>query len=180
MNMVTLAYALAHDLQIGPVWELQEVKDKLPIQGVAGYCTGPLGYAIMWVRTDGLPSYNEDKVSIIVDDVTAYSRQVPVILGTLTINRVVMSMKEGEMEKSPPKWHYSHRSYKIANNLFIAMVGAPYEDEEGMLRLPTNTAQNPATLDEKVKLKSKFTIPAFGILIVHGRTECTTMMDRKL
>ena len=115
-----------------------------------------------------------------MDDVTAYSRQVPVILGTLTIDRVVMSMKEGEMEKSPPKRHYSHRSYKIANNLFIGMVGAPYEDEEGMLRLPTNTAQNPATLDEKVKLKSKFTIQAFGTLIVHGRTECTTMIDRKL
>ena len=72
-----------------------------------------------------------------------------------------MSMKEGEMERSPPKWHYSHRSYEIANKLFIGMVGVPYEGEEGMLRLPTNTAQTPATLDEKVKLKSEFTIPAF-------------------
>ena len=92
---------------------------------------------------------------------------MPIILGMPMINRVVMSMKEGEMEKAPPEWHYSHRSYEIANSLFMGMVGAPYEDEESMLRLPTNTAQNPATLDEKVKLKSKFTIPAFGTLIVH-------------
>ena len=72
------------------------------------------------------------------------------------------------------------RSYEIANNLFMGIVGAPYENEESMLRLPTNTTQNPATLDEKVKLKSKFTIPAFGTLIVHRRTECMMMMDKKL
>ena len=43
MNTVTPAYALTHDLQVGPILELQEVKDKIPIQGVVGYCTGPLG-----------------------------------------------------------------------------------------------------------------------------------------
>ena len=91
-----------------------------------------------------------------------------------------MSMKEGEMEKSPSEYHYSHRSYEIANNIFIGMVGAPHKAEESMSRSPTNMAQNPATLDEKVKLKSKFTILAFGTLIVHGSTECMMMMDSKL
>ena len=47
MNTVMLAYALTYDLQLGPISELQEVKDKIQIQGVAGYYTGPLGYAIM-------------------------------------------------------------------------------------------------------------------------------------
>ena len=74
MNMVMPAYGLAHDLQIRPISELQEVKDKIPIQGVTGYCTGPLGYAIMWVHIDGVPSYNEDQVFLVVDDVTTYSR----------------------------------------------------------------------------------------------------------
>ena len=61
----------------------------------------------------------------------------------------------------------------------MGTVGAPYENEESTSRSPTNTAQSPATLDEEVKLKSKFTIPAFETLIVHRRTE-HMMMDRKL
>ena len=106
--------------------------------------------------------------------------ECPSFWGCRQLTRWLCQWREGEMEKSPSEYHYSHRSYEIANNIFIGMVGAPYKAEESMSRSPTNMAQNPATLDEKVKLKSKFIIPAFGTLIVHGRTECMIMMDRKL
>ena len=105
---------------------------------------------------------------------------MPVILGMPTINRVVMSMKEGKMERAPPEWHYSCQSYEISNNLFMGMVGAAYEEEGNVVTSLTNTTEDPTTLDEKVKLTNKFTVPAFGTLIVHKRTECTMMMDQKL
>ena len=45
----------------------------------------------MRVEIEGVPSYAEDQVFLVMEDNSAYSRQVPVILGTPTINRVVMA-----------------------------------------------------------------------------------------
>ena len=61
----------------------------------------------------------------------------------------------------------------------MGMVGAALE-EEGVTAIATNTAVNPSELDEKVKLKEKFIIPAFGTLVLQGRTEQTMMLDHVL
>ena len=97
------------------------------------------------------------------------------ILGTPTINRVVMAMRESGMSMAPPEWQYSHCSYKFANGFFLGMVGA--ENEEGAVGFATNTAVNPANLDEKIKLKDGFVVPVFGTLVLHGRTEQMMMLD---
>ena len=41
MNTATPSYALTHGLQVRPISELQEVKDRIPIQGVGVYHIGP-------------------------------------------------------------------------------------------------------------------------------------------
>ena len=61
----------------------------------------------------------------------------------------------------------------------MGMVGAALE-EEGATAIATNTAVNPSELDEKVKLKEKFFVPAFGTLILQGRMEQTMMLDHVL
>ena len=138
-----------------------------------------MGYVVMRVEIEGVPSYAEDQVFLVIDDNSAYSRRVPVILGTPTINRVVMAMRETEMHTAPPEWQYSRRSYEFANGFFMGMVGAALE-EEGAMALTTNTAVDPSGLDEKVKLKEKFIVPAFGTLVLQGRTEQTMMLDHVL
>ena len=137
-----------------------------------------MGYVVMKVQVEGVPSYREDQVFLVIDDNSAYSRQVPVILGTPTINRVVMVMRESEMSTAPLEWQYSHHSYEFANGFFLGMVGA--ESEEGAVGFAMNTAVNPANLDEKVMLKDGFTIPAFGMLVLHAWTERMMMLDRTL
>ena len=66
-----------------------------------------MGYVVMKVQVKGVPSYREDQVFLVIDDNSAYSRQVPVILGTPTINCAVMAMRESEMSMAPPEWQYS-------------------------------------------------------------------------
>ena len=83
------------------------------------------------------------------------------------------------MHTAPPEWQYSRRSYEFANGFFMGMVSAALE-EEGATAFATNTAVNPSELDEKVKLKEKFIVPAFGTLILQGRTEQTMMLDHVL
>ena len=46
--------------------------------------------------------------------------------------------------------------------------------------MPTNTNQDPMSLDEKVLLKTKCTIPRFESIVVCGRTHWTMMMGYRL
>ena len=84
-----------------------------------------------------------------VDDNSAYSRRIPIILGTPTINHIVMAMRESEMSTAPQEWQY--HSYKFANGFFMGMMGTTVA--EGETACATNTAINPSELDERVKLR---------------------------
>ena len=57
----------------------------------------------------------------------------------------------------------------------MGMVGA--EAEEGAVGFTTNASINPANLNERIKLKERFVVLAFGTLILHRRTETTMMLD---
>ena len=48
------------------------------------------------------------------------------------------------------------------------------------LGFPTNTAEDPLDLDEKVMLANKCTIPGFQSVVTHGRTQRTMMMGHRL
>ena len=60
----------------------------------------------------------------------------------------------------------------------MGMVGT--ESEEGAIGFATNTAISPTNLDEKIRLKDGFAVPAFGTLVLHGQTEWTMMLDHTL
>ena len=87
----------------------------------------------------------------------------------------MMAMRESEMSTAPPEWQYSHHSYEFANGFFMGMVGA--EAEEGAVGFTTNTTTNPVNFDEKVKLKERYVVPVFGMLVLHGQTEWMMMLD---
>ena len=46
INSVTLAYAKAHDLVVGPLEELAGDPTGHPIQGIGGVHTGAIGYVV--------------------------------------------------------------------------------------------------------------------------------------
>ena len=48
------------------------------------------------------------------------------------------------------------------------------------LKFPTNTAEDPLDLDERVLLTDKCTIPDFQSVITHGRTQRMMMMGNRL
>ena len=59
---------------MGPIIELQSITHGIIIHGVGGARTGPMGYVIMKVQIEGVPSYGEDQVFLVVDDNSVYSR----------------------------------------------------------------------------------------------------------
>ena len=115
INSVTLAYDKAHDLVVSPLEELAGDPTGHPIQGIGGVCTGAIGYVVFWVQIEGIPSFNEEQATLVVNDESAFTRKVLIILGTPMLHLVINCMKESEMEKAPPKWENVHLGYEVHN-----------------------------------------------------------------
>ena len=54
------------------------------------------------------PSYDKDQVALIIEDpITVFSKQCPMVLGTLTIFQAVQPMKESEMNCVELAWQHA-------------------------------------------------------------------------
>ena len=126
-------------------------------------------------QIEGIPSYDEEQVALVVDDSSYFAWKVPVILGTLTLHRVVKCMKEFEMESAPPEWNNVRLGYEIHNRLYSHQTN--YKLDSPFL---TNTNEDPTDLEELVRLTNPVVMPAFGSCIVKGRTTKTMMTGIKL
>ena len=175
INSITPAYAKSLDLVVRPLEELAGDLTGRPIQGIRGVCTGAIWYVVFHVQIEGIPSYDEEQVALVVDDSSYFTRKVPVILGTPTLHRVVKCMKESKMESAPPEWNNVRLGYEIHNRLYSHR--ANYKPDRPFL---TNTNEDPTDLDELVRLTNLVVVPAFGSCIVKGRTTKTMMTDTKL
>ena len=179
VNSVMPAYVHQHNLGMRPISELDHslnpYGDHIPLVGLGGGQAEPLGFTLMRVQIEGMPHYDEHQVLFILDDPSAFSARIPVILGTPTINRVVQTMKETEMHNAPVEWQTARVAYEWAQGFQFhrASLGE-------RLKFPTNTAEDPLDLDEKVLLTDKCTVPGFQSVIAHGHTQRTMMMGNRL
>ena len=69
------------------------------------------------MQMEGIPSYDEEQVALVVDDSSAFACKVPIILGTPMLHRVVNCMKESEMERAPPEWENVCMAYEMHHQL---------------------------------------------------------------
>ena len=87
-------------MRVGPVHELASSPQEIPIQGIARN-TNALTYIVINVQIGGIPSYNEEQVTLITEDISGLGMKVPVILGMPTIHRLCHQMKESEIKSAP-------------------------------------------------------------------------------
>ena len=123
-----------------------------------------------------VPSYDEDQVALIVEDLSIFSRRCPIILRTLTIFRAVQAMEESEMRNLEPLWQYTKAGYEYMHFL---MNPDDVPTEEGQ-SFPTNTGRNPIDWDEKLLLKKKQVLLPFSNTIVHCKTQEMQVQGYKL
>ena len=82
-------YVHAHGMEVSPLEELAGDPSGNAIQGIGGACTGVLGYVVFRVQIEGIPSYDEEQVVLVMEDDTKFGHRVPIILGMPTLHRVV-------------------------------------------------------------------------------------------
>ena len=174
MNIVTPEFVKARGLAVGSIQDLNNHAGCIPINGVGGKRTEPLGYIMIRVQIPYAPSYDEDQVALIVEDPSLFSQQCPMILGTPTIFRAVQVMKESEMNHVEPAWQHAKAGYEYTHFLMNL------EDYPEDCSFPTNTRKNPVELDEKLLLKKKQVLLPFSNTMVHCKTQATQMHGYKL
>ena len=177
-NAVTPAYVKEHKMKVRPVHDLALHPTLIPISGIGGHMAA-LGYVIINVQVEGISSYYEEQVALVILNVTQLILKVPVILGTLTIHRLCCQMKESEIQMAPEEWQHALLSYEASRNVSIHAM-TPQLDPDPGIKYPTNTGQNPVDLDELVLLKDKVIIPAFTAQIVHVQTQKMFMKCHQL
>ena len=148
---------------VGPLEELAGYTMGQAFEGIGGICTGAIGYVVFRVRIEGILSYDEEQVALVIEDSSSFSKKVPVLLGMPTLHRVIGNMKESEMEQLPMAWQQIKMAYEITNNVPVFKASV---DPDAMF--PTNTGADPIDINEVITLTEKFTLPAFASIIVKG------------
>ena len=138
-----------------------------------------LRYVIINVQVEGIPSYYEEQVALVIPNVTQLGLKVPVILETPTIHQLCHQMKESKIQMAPEEWQHALLSYEVSRNVSIHAMTRQLDPDAG-IEYPTNMGQNPVDLDEPVLLKDKVFIPVFASQIVHVRTQKTFMKGHRL
>ena len=170
-NAVVPAYVKQHKMKVRLVHDLAMHPTSIPISGIGGH-TAALGYIIINVQVEGISSYYEEQVALVIPNMTQLGMKVPVILGTPMIHWLCRQMKESEIQTAPEEWQHALLRYEASRNVSILPM-TPQLDQDSNVEYPTNTGQDPTDLDEPVLLKDRVIIPAFASRIVHVRTQRT-------
>ena len=161
LNFITPSYAIERGMDIMSLdrWA-QEIGGHLPhIKGMGGNPVEPIGFVLMNVKVPCVWGYDEDQVALVMDD--PEMSECPVILGILTLYRVMEVIKESEISKLAVPWSSSQLSWLMRD--VMARLG------QVVINDVANKPIAPLKVDKVVRVASKCTIPPFGHEVIHGK-----------
>ena len=101
-DLMTLAYAEARNFNIRLLTGLSDCFVNLRL--AAGFKTTLSGYIEYNLQVPGISSYNSDRVALVAEDNTLFSKEVPFTIGTKTEDTILEALKEGEIEMLDSVW----------------------------------------------------------------------------
>ena len=178
VNMITPECVVALGLQMGPLTDLRE--EGITIDQPFNYKGRPIGYVIMSVQINGISSYNEDQVALMARSSAEFAHHVPIILGTPTMDCVIATLKESEIDRLATTWACVRKSTLLqAATTWVTAVRA-------------DVAMKPINVmgyEEPMHLLTAEVVKPFEMLVVKARTRitftaghlccCTLVMDLK-
>ena len=161
LNFITPAYAVERGMDILSLDQLaQEIGGPLPlIAGMGGNLVEPTGFVLMNVKVPCIQGYDEDQVTLVMDDQGMV--ECPVILGTSTLYRVMEVIKESEISKLAVTWSSFQISWLMRD--VMAKLGQVVVNDVA------NKSIAPLDIDEIVRVASKCMVPPFGHKVIHGK-----------
>ena len=129
------------------------------IRGLGGISVEPVGFVMMNVKVPGVKGYDEDQITIVMDD--PGMMEWLVILGTPTLYQVMEVIKESEISKLAVPWTSLRVSWLMRD--VLAKLGQVVVNDIA------NKPITPLHVDEVVRVVSKCTVPPFGHKAIHGK-----------
>ena len=161
LNFITPAYAQEWGMDIMSLDYLaEEIGESIPlIRGLGGISVEPVGFVMMNVKVPGVKGYDEDQITIVMDD--PGMTEWLVILGTPTLYRVMEMIKESEISKLAVPWASSRVSWLMRD--VLAKLGQVFVNDIADKQIA------PLHVGEVVRVASKCTVPPFGHKAIHGK-----------
>ena len=113
-DLMTLAYAEARDFNIRPMTELSDRFMNLRL--AAGFKTTLSGYVEYNLQIPGISSHDYDRVALVAEDNTPFSKEVPLTIGMKTEDTILEALKEGEIEMLDSVWK------RVKNNQLLSKL----------------------------------------------------------
>ena len=101
-DLMTQASAEARNFNTRPMTELSDRFINLRL--AAGFKITLSGYVKYNLQIPGISSYDSDQVALVAEDHTAFSKEVPLTIGTKTEDSILEALKEGEIEMLDSIW----------------------------------------------------------------------------
>ena len=139
-DLMTLAYAEARNFDIKPMTELSDRFINLRLS--AGFKTTLSGYVEYNLLIPGISSYDSDRVALVAEDDTRFSREVPLTIGTKTEDTILEALKEGEMEMLDSIWK------RVKNNRSLSKLREEVGIRDAMVRVARATGQEPPKFED--------------------------------
>ena len=111
MDLMPISYAKAAGLEIKP---LSLITDKhITMSLAAGQYSEAVGYTEFNLKVPRVSNYDMDRLALLAEDDSSYSKRVPVALGTKMLDSIMYAMKEGNIELLDEVWRQtkSQRSF---------------------------------------------------------------------
>ena len=128
-------------------WSLEHPVQQYPeYKWFGGAFSWPLDYVIIRVQVKGVWGYDEDQVALVIPDSTGFGSQVPVTLGTSTINWVINMIRKGEIDELSVSLNGSRITWLLACWWAGVLIQRETDAKQTM---------NPTDLNEVVKMSKK-------------------------
>ena len=109
-----------------------------------------------------MAGYDEDVVFLVVPDGLAFSKRVPLVIGTCTLGQVINVTKESELDQISTLWATAHLAQLLWQH-FVADESSTGEALGGQ------DAPRTEGVDEVVELKDNVHVGSFQTEILKGR-----------
>ena len=149
-----------HALDVGPLSYLSH--DTLGINGFRRVFFWALGYIIIRVQVEGIGGYDEDQVALVIPDSTGFGSQVPVTLGTSTVNQIINVIKKSEINELSVSLNGSRIAWLMACWWAGLLI---------QRKTTTNQTVDPTDYNETVKMTKGEEVDALSSKIICGQTK---------
>ena len=134
-DLMILAYAEAKNFDIRLMTELSDHFINLRL--AARFKTTLSSYVKYNLQILGISSYDLDRVALVAEDDTPFSREVPLTIGTKTKDTILKALKEGDMEMLDSIWK------RVTNNRSLSKLQQEVGIREAMVLVAHATGQEP-------------------------------------